>query len=142
MKYRYNKQLQKESKELQASTCPTKGVAGTSKTGEESQTKVVEHPRTDQNTPIPSAHHQDKRPKVDDQRTYTQVTVGLVRVALVPLVYPNGELDCKEVTLVKKLIMGHILDFSKGTKVPLFQRDSEKDSTIIFNCMMNRLAND
>ena len=45
-------------------------------------------------------------------RTYTQVTVGLVRVALVPLAYPNRKLDCKEVTL------GHILDFVK--KSPTF----------------------
>jgi hypothetical protein len=143
MKCRYKKQLQKVSKgrTVQASACPTEGVAGTSKAGEESQTKAVEHPRSDPNTPSPSANHQSKRPKVDDQRTYALVAVRLVKVALVPLAYPNKELDCK-VTLVKKLIMGHILDLFKGTKAPLFQRNSERNSTVIFNCMINRLAND
>jgi len=35
------------------------------------------------------------------------VTVGLVRVALVPLAYPNRKLYCKKVTL------GHITDLVK-----------------------------
>lgn len=43
---------------------------------------------------------------------YAQVTVGLVRVTLVPLAYRNRKRDCKEVTL------GHILDLVK--KAPLF----------------------
>ena len=109
--------------------------------GEESQTKVVEHHRCDPNTPSPSASHQGKRPKVDDQRTYAQVTARLVKLALVPLAYPNKELDCR-VTLVKKLIMGHILDIFKCTKAPLFQSNSERGSAIIFNFVMNGLAND
>ena len=143
VKCRYKKQLQKESKgrAVQASTCLTEGAAGTSKAGEESQTKVAEHPRSDPNTPSPSASHQGKRPKVDDQKTYAQVTARLVKVAFVPLAYPNKELDCKA-TLVKKLIMGHILDHFKGTKAPLFQRNSKRDSAIIFNCVVNRLVND
>lgn len=108
---RYKKQLQKESKgrAVQASTCLTEEVAGTSQVGEERQTEAAEHPRSDPNTPNPSVNHQGKRRKVDDQRTYAQVTVKLVKVALVPLAYPTKELDCK-VTLVKKSIMGHILD--------------------------------
>jgi len=69
------------------------------------------------------------------------VTVRLVKVALVPLAYPNKELDCK-VTLVKKLIIVHILDLFKGAKAPLFQRNIERDIAIIFNCVVNRLAND
>lgn len=121
---------------MQASTCPTKGVAGTSKAGEENQTKALEHLRSDPKIPSPSANHQGKRPKVNDQRTYAQVTARLVKVALVPLAYPNKELDCK-VTLVKKLIMGHILDLLKGTKAPLFERNSKRASAIIFNCVMD-----
>jgi len=71
VKCRYKKQLQKESKgrAVQTCTCLTEGVAGTSKAGEEIQTKVVEHPRSDPNTPSPSASYQGKRPKVDNQRT-------------------------------------------------------------------------
>jgi hypothetical protein len=144
VKCRYKKQFQKENKgrAMQASTCPTKGVAGTSKAGEESQTKTVEHPRSDPKTPSPSADHQSKRTMVDDQRTYAQVTAGLVKVALVLLAYSNRQLDCKEVPLVKKLITGCIFDHFKGTRAPLFQRNSERDRAIIFNYVMNRLAND
>jgi hypothetical protein len=72
LKCRDKKPFQKGSKgrAVQASTCPTEGVAGTSKVGEGSQTKTVECPRSDPKTPSLSADHQGKRPTVIDQRTY------------------------------------------------------------------------
>jgi hypothetical protein len=84
--------------------------------------------------PSPSGEQITKKPKVPEQKTYTQATAGISRVATVPMAYPDRKFDEEEVALLKESVKGRILDLVRGTKAPIFQGTSDRDGAVIFNC--------
>jgi hypothetical protein len=79
------KKLQKKAGErtVHASTQETDAAANPSRTEEGGPSKAVKHLRLDLGTPSPSSAQQIKKPKVPEQRTYTQLASNKIRVTTV-----------------------------------------------------------
>ena len=133
------KKLQWEVREkaIHASTCLTDEVVDASEAEKGGATK---RPKPDSSTPTTSEDCQGVKPKFCDRRTYAQVTSGTVRVAIVPLAYPDRKLEEDEVVLIKELITGRILDVVEGAKVPIFEGTYEEDGALIVNCAGKQTA--
>ena len=120
---------------VQASSQQTDVTADPPGTEESSTSKVVKCPQSDPSTPRPSGAQQNKKPTVPEQTTYAQVTSNLIRVANIPMAYPDRKLEDQEVVLLKRSIKGCILDLVKGTRAPVFQCTSDRDNAVTFNCV-------
>ena len=133
---RHKKQLRKEAGEraVQATTQQTDTAANPPRTEEGSPSRAGKHSRSHPSTPSPSGAQQTKKPTVPEQRTYAQAASDIIRVAIVLMAYPDRKFTDKEVILLKRLVKGRILDLVKGTKAPIFQGTSDRDSAVIFNC--------
>jgi hypothetical protein len=120
---KHKKQLQKEAGEgpIQANTQETDAAAHSLTTEKGGPSTVVKRPRSGLSIPRPSGAQQKKRPKVPEQRTYAQATSNLIRVAIVPMAYPDRNFEDEEIVLLKRSIKGRILDLVKGTTAPIFQ---------------------
>ncbi|XP_071572498.1 uncharacterized protein [Temnothorax nylanderi] len=105
-------------------------------TGERASAVSCKRLRSEQSTPSPSSTAQlGKGPKIAvDQRTFAQTTSGLVRVAMVPMEYPERRLDDKEAALLEEKGRRSILSIAMGTKAPTFKGTSDRDGAVIFNC--------
>jgi hypothetical protein len=129
-------QLQKEAEEkaVPASTQQSAVAPALPRTKEGSPSKVVKLLRSDPSIRSPSGTQHDKKPKISEQRTYAHATSSLIRLAIVPMAYPDRKFEDEKFVLLKRSIKGRILDLVTGTKAPIFQGTSNRDGEVIFNC--------
>lgn len=134
---RYKKQMQAAGLKGAAkpSTEPKPAESSTPRTGEQVSEGAVKRPRQELSTPSPTTSKQpEKRPKVADQRTFSQAVSGVVRVAIVPINYPVVQLRAEETEELREEIEGRILGLTRGTKAPTFKGTSDRDGAVVFNC--------
>ncbi|KMQ84920.1 hypothetical protein RF55_16883 [Lasius niger] len=135
-RYKKQKQLEGKGEAGKPAPTPTNASVTTPRMGEPASTGTCKRLRSEQSTPSPSGALQvGKRPKIAaDQRSFAQATSGLIRIAMVPMNYPDRKLDKNEASLLKEKVRGGILGLARGTKAPTFKGTSDRDGAVIFNC--------
>lgn len=133
---RYKKLMMKGSDEAgKPRPEPKSSVVSTPKTQEQIFIGENKCPRQELNTPSPSDTQQPrKRSKVEAQRSFAQATSGVVKVAIVPIAYPDRQLNKQESDELKEHVEGRILGLARGARAPTFKGTYDRDGAIIFNC--------
>ncbi|XP_039310101.1 uncharacterized protein LOC105203618 [Solenopsis invicta] len=78
--------------------------------------------------------HQNKKPKITDEKPTHAQAVARTKIAFVPEGYPDKRLSADEGGVVKKLIRERILQLPEDAVVPTFIGTWERDGAVIFNC--------
>lgn len=95
---------------------------------------AVKRRKPEHDTPSPTNVRQGKKPRTNEQGSYSQATRGLVKLAVVADGFPETRLGPGEVEIIRKMIRGRILGLPQGTKAPTFTGFWERDGAIVVAC--------
>ena len=134
-RYKKQMQIQAEGAVTATNTTPPGTVSDPEAKGGSGQVRTEKRPRPEPtSTPSPSNRQPDKRPRVNDQRTFAQAAKGIIRLAVVTDGYPDKKLGDGEVSGIRKLIRGRIIALQKGTRAPTFTGSWVRDGALVFAC--------
>lgn len=83
-----------------------------------------------------SMDHLCKESEVNETSNSNVAVTDFFEMAIVPKEYPERKLNSNEVSVVRRLVLEHILSMSKKAcaKFPRFHSNTERNGLIIFNC--------